>query len=174
MEYLFEEEEDASSSPPVADDAADDHGEETIEYAVEAGLEIAGVSPPRVALGEARRESEEFQQQEQDTMKGMLKMLINNQKAFQKTQNTLQKKLDDQEKELVSLRNVSEEDNVNKYDGEMSGMNFRPRRRKKKQRTGQLSEILGYNADLPVVVNISKLLTHWPIPTHPSQGCVFL
>ena len=83
-------------------------------------------------------------------MKGMLKMLLNNQKAFQKTQKTLQKKLDDQEKELVSLRHVSEEDSEDKYDDGMSRVDFRPRRRKKKQRTGQLSDILGYNVDHPI------------------------
>ena len=68
-------------------------------------------------------------------MTGILKLLLNNQKTFQDNQKTLQKKLDDQEKELTSLRNVSEEDSVDEYDGGMSSVDFRPRRRKKKERT---------------------------------------
>ena len=90
---MFEEEEDTSNNPPIVDAAAEDHREETIEHADDAGLDLDRGSPPRVSLLGARRESEEFQEQDQDIMKGMLKMLLNNQKAFQKTQKTLQKKL---------------------------------------------------------------------------------
>ena len=58
-------------------------------------------------------------------------MLLENQKAFQKNQKTLQKKLDDQEKELTSLRNVSEVDSLDEYDVGMSSVDFRLRRRKR-------------------------------------------
>ena len=116
MDPVFEEGH-ASNILPIVDAAAFDHGEDTIEYDNEAALDLEAGSPPQVSLLESKKESEEFQDVEQNTMKGMLKMLLDNQKAFQKTQKNLQKKLDDQEKELTSLRNVSEEDSVDRYEG---------------------------------------------------------
>ena len=75
----------------------------------------------------------------------MLKLLLANQK-------TLQKKLDNQQKELTTLRNVSEEDSLDGYDIIMGSVKYMPRRRKKKPRTGRLSEIIGYDADLPIAM----------------------
>ena len=95
-------------------------------------------------------------------MKGMLKMLLENRKAFQKNQKTLQKKLDNQEKELTYLRNVSEVDSVDGYEGGMGSVEHRPMRRKKKPRTGRLSEIIGYNADLPIAPE--------PAPTNSQRS----
>ena len=46
MEPLFEEEEDTSNKPPIVNAAAEDHGEETIEYADDAGLDLDRGSPP--------------------------------------------------------------------------------------------------------------------------------
>ena len=46
METLFEEVEDASSNPLIVDAAAEDHREETIEYADDAELNLDGGSPP--------------------------------------------------------------------------------------------------------------------------------
>ena len=85
----------------------------------------------------------------------MLKLLLDNQK-------TLQKKLDDQQKELTTLRNVSEEDSLDGYDIVLGSVEHRPRRRKKKPRTGRLSEITGYDADLPIALE--------PAPTHSQKS----
>ena len=53
--YVVFEEGDASNILPVVDAAAFDHGEDTIEYADEAGLDLEAGSPPRVSLLESRK-----------------------------------------------------------------------------------------------------------------------
>ena len=68
MDSVFEGEEDTSNILPIVDAAAFDHGEDTIEYDDETGLDLEAGSPPRGLLLESRKESEEFQEQEQDTM----------------------------------------------------------------------------------------------------------
>ena len=117
-----QEEQDAGYDSPNVDAAAGDKGEATNQdnpndAASTEGL--GGVVLPRVSMQDqdrressdfnqqeqdticqVRRESSEFDQQEQDTMQGMLKLLLANHE-------TLQKKLDDQHKDLTSLRNVS-------------------------------------------------------------------
>ena len=60
------------------------------------------------------------------------------------------------------MRQVEEEDSEDEYDDGMSRVDFRPRRRKKKQRTGRLSEILGYDADLPIAPE--------PAPTNSQRS----
>ena len=69
------EEEDASHDSPNVDAAVGDEREATIqENPDDAGLEEA--TSPRVSIEEARRESSEFQQQEQDTMKGHAQVAV--------------------------------------------------------------------------------------------------
>ena len=103
MESVFEGDDDTSNILPVGDAAAFEHGEDVIEHdaAEEAALNLgAEAESARVSLLESKKESDEFQDVEQNTMKSLLKMLLDNQKAFQVTQNILQKKLENQEKEL--------------------------------------------------------------------------
>ena len=88
-------------------------------------------------------------------MNGMLKLMLKNQE-------TLQKKLDDQQKELTSLRNMSEEDSVDGHKGGVGSMEYRPRRKKKKPRTGRLSETIGYDADKPIAPE--------PAPTNSQRS----
>ena len=54
MDIVFEEG-DASNILPVVDTAAFDHGEDTIECADEAELDLEAGSPPRVSLPESRK-----------------------------------------------------------------------------------------------------------------------
>ena len=143
-----QEVEDASHDSPNVNAAAGDKGDATNQKNPDDATSIEGlerVAPPRVSIQDRdRRESSEFAQQQQDNMKGMLKLLLDNQK-------TLQKKLDDQQEELTSLMNVSEEDSLdNKYNIRLGRVECRPRRRNKKQRTGQLSNIIGYDANLSI------------------------
>ena len=104
MDPVFEEG-DASNNPPIVNAAAFDHGEDTIEYdAAEAPLNLeAEAESARVSLLESKKESDEFQDVEQNAMNSLLKMLLDNQKTFQVTQKALQKKLENQEKELQTL-----------------------------------------------------------------------
>ena len=151
MEPVFEEG-DTSNILPVDDAAAIDDREDTIDFG-DAELPInleAEAESARVSLLEQKKETDDFQDMEQNTTKGLLKMLLDNQKAFQVPQKALQKKLESQEKELQTLRHVSEPDSDEDYDTGVSGVDFRPRRKKKRQRIGRLSETLGYDADLSI------------------------
>ena len=60
------------------------------------------------------------------------------------------------------MRNVSEKDSMDRYEGGMGSVEYRPRRRRKKPRTGQLSEIIGYDADKPVAPE--------PAPTNSQRS----
>ena len=101
MEPVFEEG-DTSNILPVDDAAAIDDREDTIDFGDDE-LPInqeAEAESARVSLLEQQKETDVFQGVDQDSMKGLLKMLLDNQKAFQVTQKVLQKKLENQEKEL--------------------------------------------------------------------------
>ena len=147
LEPVFEGEGDTSNILPLDDAAAIDEREGNIDFTGDDELPVNQEADEsrRVSLLEQQKETAVFQGVEQDSMKGLRKMLLDNQKAFQVTQKALQKKLENQEKELQTLRHVSEPDSEEDYDGGVSGVDCRPRRKKKKQRTGRLSEILGYD-----------------------------
>ena len=110
MESVFEGDDNTSNILPVVDVAAFEDKGDSIDYgdAEEAPLNLeTEAESARVSLLESKKESDEFQDVEQNAMKNLLKILVDNQKTFQVTQKALQKKLENQEKELQTLRHVS-------------------------------------------------------------------
>ena len=146
LEPVFENEGDTSNILPLDDAAAIDEREGTIDFTGDDELPVnqEAEESRRVSLLEQQKETDVFEGVEQESMKGLLKMLLENQKTFQKTQKALQKKLENQEKELQTFRQVSEPDSDEDYNSGVTGVDNRPRRKKQKRRTGRLSEILGY------------------------------
>ena len=134
LEPVFEGEGDTSSILPVGDAAAIDEGAGAMDFT---GDDVLPVNPEaeesrRVSLLEQQKETDVFQGVEQESMKDLLKMLLVNQKTFQKTQEALQKKLENQERELQTLRQVSEPDSDEDFNTGVGGVDFRPRRKKQK------------------------------------------